>query len=57
MKDNICTDRIKFKIEEMGPGVKFLDTRLKMIKDERYADEVKYIIPPSMYSKHTDSHR
>ena len=26
MNDNICKDRIKFKIEEMGPDVKFLDT-------------------------------
>ena len=26
-------------VEEMGPNIKFLDTRLRMIKDERYADE------------------
>ena len=41
----------------MGPDVKFLDTQLRMIKDERYADEGKYIIAPSMYSKDTDTHR
>ena len=57
MNDNICKDRIKFKIEEMGPDVKFLDTRLRMIKDERYVDEDKYIIAPSMYSKDTDTHQ
>ena len=51
MNDNICKDRIKFKIEEMGPDVKFLDTQLRMIKDERHADEDKYIIAPSMHSK------
>ena len=28
-----------------------------MIKDERYVDEDKYIIPPSMYSKDTDTHQ
>ena len=57
MNDNICKDRIKFKIEEMGPDVKFLDTRLRMIKDERYVDEDKYIIAQSMYSKDTDTHQ
>ena len=51
MNDNICKNRIKFKIEEMGPDVKFLDTQLRMIKDERYVDEDKYIIAPSMCSK------
>ena len=55
MNDNICEDRIKFKIEEMGSDVKFLDTRLRMIKDERYVDQNKYIIAPSMYSKDTDT--
>ena len=55
MNDNICKDRIKFKIGEMGPDLKFLDTRLRMIKDERYVDEDKYIIAPSMYSKDTDT--
>ena len=57
MNDNICKDRIKFRIEEMGPDVKFLDTRLRMIKDERYVDEDKYIIAPSTYSKDTDTHQ
>ena len=57
MNDNICKDRIKFKIEEMGPDVKFLDTRLRMIKDERYVDEGKYIIAPSVCSKDTDTHQ
>ena len=57
MNDNICKDRIKFKIEEMGPDVKFLDTRLRMIKDERYADRDKYIIAPRMYSKDTYTHQ
>ena len=28
-----------------------------MIKDERYVDEDKYIIAPSMYSKDTDTHQ
>ena len=56
MKDNICKDRIKFKIEEMGLDVKFLDTQLRMIKDERYINEDKYIIAPSMYSKDIDTH-
>ena len=55
MNDNICKDRIKLNIEQMGPDVKFLDTRLRMIKDERYVDEDKYIIAPSMYSKDTDT--
>ena len=41
----------------MGPDVKFLDTRLRMIKDERYAYEDKYIIAPSIYSKDTDTHQ
>ena len=57
MNNNICKDQIKFKIEEMGPDVKFLVTRLRIIKDERYADEEKYIIAPSMYSKDTDTHQ
>ena len=57
MNDNICKDRIKLKIEEMGPDVKFLDTRLRMVKDERYVNEDKYIIAPSMYSKDTDTHQ
>ena len=57
MNDNICKDRIKLKIEEMGPDVKFHDTRLRIIKDERYADEDKYIIAPSMHSKDTDTHQ
>ena len=57
MNDNICKDRIKFKIEEMEPDVKFLDTRLRIIKDERYVDEDKYIIAQSMYSKDTDTHQ
>ena len=56
MNDSICKDRIKFKIEEMGHDVKFLHTRLRIIKDERYVDEDKYmyIIAPSIYSKDTD---
>ena len=41
----------------MGPDVKFLDTQLRMIKDERYVDEDEYIIAPSMYSKDTDTHQ
>ena len=56
MNDNICNDRIKFKFEEMGPDVKFFHTRLRMLKDERYVDEDKYIIAPSMYSKDTETH-
>ena len=57
MNDNICKDQIKFKIQKIGLSVKFLNARLRMIKDERYADEDKYIIAPSMYSKDTDTHQ
>ena len=48
MNENICKDKIKFKVESMGDDV---------MKDERNEEQDSYILVPRMYSKATDIHQ
>ena len=57
MNENICKDKIKFKVESMGDEVTFIDTQINVMKDERNEEQDSYILVPRMYSKETDTHR
>ena len=56
MNENICKDKIKFKVESMGNEVTFLDTQINAMKDERNEEHDSYILVPRIYSKETDTH-
>ena len=57
MNENICKDKITFKVESMGGEVTFLDTQINVMKDERNEEQESYILVPRMYSKETDTHQ
>ena len=55
MKISVGT-KLNFKVESMGDEVFFLDTQIKVMKDERNEERDSYILVPRMYSKETDTH-
>ena len=57
MNENICKDKIKFKVESIGGEVTFLDTQINVMKDERNEEQDSYILVSRMYSKETDTYR
>ena len=57
MKNNIYKDKIIFKIESIGDDIKFLDTKVSVMKDHQSEGEEQYPLTPSMYSRDTDTHQ
>ena len=57
MNNNIYTDKIIFKIESIGDEIKFLDTKVSVVKDHQSEGEDQYFFISSMHSKDTDTHQ
>ena len=57
LNENICKDKIIFKVDSMGDEVTFLDTQINVMQDERNEEQESYILVPRMYSKETDTHQ
>ena len=55
MNNNICPNKIVFKIESIGQEVNFLDTKVQLMKDEKLDGDNQFFLIPSMYSKDTDT--
>ena len=43
-------------IESIGDEIKFIDTKVSVMKDHQSEREDQYLLMPSMYSKDTDTH-